>query len=117
MTGRFKDFGGDSGVVKEPLSFKLYEEKFDCYPAVQGKVLLEMVSKAGDDNDPAAAANVIDSFFGVALMPESLERFNNLLTDPKRIVTVETLSEIAAWLVSEYSERPTKESSDSSSGQ
>ena len=117
MTGRFKDFGSNEGVVKEPLSFKLYDEKFDCYPAVQGKVLLELVRKAGDESDPAAAADVIDSFFGIALLPESFEKFNELLRDPKRIVTVETLSEIAAWLVSEYSERPTKESSDSSSGQ
>lgn len=117
MTGRFKDFGGDSSVNKEPLSFKLYDEKFECYPAIQGRALLEMVRKAGDENDPSAAAEVVDSFFGVALLPESLERFNNLLKDPKKIVTVETLSEIAGWLVGEYSERPTKESSDSSAGQ
>lgn len=108
MTTRFKDFGEDSNVNREPLSFKLYGEEFHCHPALQGKALLETVSKA-DANDPAAAAKMIDEFFYKALTEESYERFNTLLNDPDKIVTVETLSEITAWLVEQYSERPTKE--------
>jgi hypothetical protein len=117
MTSRFKDFGEDSNVVKEPLSFKLYGEEFHCVPAVQGKVLLDLVKKASDPNDPGAAAEVVDSFFEKTLTSESLERFNKLLEDPEKIVSVETLSEITAWLVAEYSERPTKEPERSSNGE
>jgi hypothetical protein len=76
-----------------------------------------MVKKAGDETDPTAAASVIESFFDLTLLPESLERFNNLLNDPEKIVSVETLSEITGWLVGEYSERPTKEPERSSNGQ
>ena len=108
MTSRFKDFGDDQNVVKEPLSFKLYGEDFHCHPALQGKVLLDTVSKA-DASDPAAAARMIDDFFQKSLTEESYERFNSLLNDSEKIVTVETLSEITAWLVEQYSERPTKE--------
>jgi hypothetical protein len=108
MTSRFKDFGDDQNVVKEPLSFKLYGEDFHCHPALQGKVLLDTVSKA-DASDPAAAARMIDDFFRKSLTEESYERFNNLLNDSEKIVTVETLSEITSWLVEQYSERPTKE--------
>lgn len=116
MTTRFKDFGEDSNVAKEPLSFKLYGEEFNCVPAVQGKVLLDTVRKV-DSDKPSAAAEVIEEFFKITLMGESYERFQNLLNDPHKIVTVETLSEITGWLVGEYSERPTTESSDSSAGQ
>lgn len=116
MTGRFKDFGDDNKVVKSPLSFKLYGEEFHCVPAIQGKVLLDIVKKASNPDDPAGAAAVIDEFFSSVLQPDSLEKFNNLLADPEKIVTVETLSEITGWLVSEYSERPTKGPDLSSNG-
>ena len=116
MTGRFKDFGEDSNVVREPLSFKLYGEEFNCVPAIQGKVLLDTVKKV-DSEKASAAAEVIEDFFKVTLLSESYERFQKLLNDPDKIVTVETLSEITGWLVSEYAERPTKESSGSSTGQ
>jgi hypothetical protein len=117
MTSRFKDFGEDSNVVREPLSFKLYGEEFNCHPAIQGKVLLEMVKEAGDENNPSAAAGMIDNFFSTALFPESYERFDKLVRDPEKIVTVETLSEITGWLVGEYAERPTMEPERSSNGQ
>ena len=116
MTARFKDFGEDSNVVKEPISFKLYGEEFNCLPAIQGKVLLDTVKKI-DSDKASAAAEVIEEFFKLTLKGESYERFQKLLNDPEKIVTVETLSEITGWLVGEYSERPTKESSDSSAGQ
>lgn len=116
MTARFKDFGEDSNVNKEPLSFKLYGEEFHCHPAVQGKLLLDIVKEA-DGDDAAGAAGMIDKFFETALTKESFGNFQKLLNDPEKIVTVETLSEITAWLISEYSERPTKESSDSPTGQ
>lgn len=115
MTTRFKDFGEDSNVNKEPLSFKLYGEEFHCHPAVQGKLLLDIVKEA-DADDGSGAAKMIDKFFETALTEESFGNFQSLLNDPDRIVTVETLSEITAWLIGEYSERPTKESSDSPTG-
>jgi len=117
MTSRFKDFGEDSEVNKAPLSFKLYGEEFHCVPAIQGRVLLDLVRKASDENDPGAAAEVVDEFFKKTLNVESYERFAALTSDSEKIVTVETLSEITGWLVSEYSERPTKGPEVSSNGE
>lgn len=116
MTTRFKDFGADSNVNLEPLSFKLYGEEFHCHPALQGKVLLDTVKNADADN-PGAAATVIEDFFKKSLLEESYDRFQALLSDPNKIVTVETLSEITGWLVSEYSSRPTQGPDLSSNGQ
>lgn len=106
---RFKDFGAAADVEREPISFALYGETFDCYPALQGKFLLDMVATSGNTDDPAAAAEVINKFFAKVLKPDSLERFTALIEDPERIVSVETLGEITGWLVEVYAARPTEE--------
>jgi len=104
---RFKDFGSGSDKPTEPISFKIHGEEFICREAMQGKVLLDLVAKSGDTENPGAAADVINDFFKVVLKPESYDQFNALATDPDRIVDVETLTEIVGWLVEQYSDRPT----------
>ena len=112
MTNRFKDFGSGKDVNSEPLKFALHGEEFECRPALQGKVLLDLVANS-DENDGAAVAKVMTTFFKTTLVEESYERFNTLLEDPDKIVSVETLGEITGWLVSEYSGRPTSGPEDS----
>lgn len=107
MSSRYKDFG--SAVSdKEPIVFKLHEEEFTCIPTIQGKVLMDLVSRSQSD-DPAEAMAVVDTFFEKVLEDESLERFNDLLNAKDRIVTMETLAEIITWLVEEYSGRPNQQ--------
>ena len=112
---RFRDFGSGNAIT-EPLTFKLYEQEFQCRPALQGKVLLQM-AVAGTEDDGAASAKLVETFFAKALLPESLERFNNLLSDSEKIVTVEMLGEIAGWLTEQYSGRPQPGPEQSASGQ
>ena len=103
---RFKDFGaGSDTVAAEPLSFKLYGETFECLPKVQGKLLLDLVSETSDD-DPAKQVGIIGKFFDRVLTDESMVRFNLLLNDKEKIVSVETLAEITSWLMEEYTGRP-----------
>lgn len=116
MTNRFKDFGAGSSVNKEPIVFKLHGEEFTCVPSLQGKALLGIVSGASAEDGAAAAKSIID-FFEVCLVAESYERFDNLLSDPEKIVSVDTLGDITAWLVEQYSSRPTKGPEPSQSGQ
>lgn len=115
MATRFKDFGTPESN-QEPLSFALFGETFECRPSLQGKFLLELVSESKSE-DPSAAALVMQKFFDTVLTEESLKKFNNLAEDPNRIVSVETLSDITAWLVEEYSARPTRLPEPSPSGQ
>lgn len=105
---KFRDFGSESLAEREPISFKLQGEEFQCLKAVQGKVLLDLISKSSSE-DPAAQAKVIDEFFGSVLEDESLTRFNSLLVDKTRIVTTETLAEITSWLIEQYADRPNQE--------
>ena len=55
MAKRFRDFGSGDSVVKEPLSFKLHGEEFNCVPMIQGKFLLDLVADSNSD-DPVKNA-------------------------------------------------------------
>jgi hypothetical protein len=105
MTARFKDFGSGTAGNQEPISFKLYDETFDCVKQVQGHVLLELVADSSS-TDPAKASAVVTKFFEYVLTDESYARFDLLVKDKEKIVSVETLADITSWLVEEYSARP-----------
>lgn len=106
---RFKDFGsGDQDKPVEPLSFKLHGEDFQCKPKMQGKVLLDLVAKSSSQDNPAEAAAIINRFFELVLVQESYVRFDALVQSDDKIVDVEQLSSIVAWLVEQYSDRPTQ---------
>jgi hypothetical protein len=110
---RFKDFGkGDTNPNAEPVSFKIYDEEFYCVKELQGRVLLELIADSGSESS-SQQATVITKFFSKVLLPESWERFSDLLDDQNKIVSVDTLGEITTWLVEEYSNRPEVRSQDS----
>jgi hypothetical protein len=109
---RFKDFGsGSTDSNVEPLSFKIYDQEFRCVPQIQGKLLISLVSTSSSE-DPIKAAQTITSFFDYVLLKDDKERFNELLESPDTIVSVETLSEIVAWLIEEYTNRPNQQPED-----
>jgi hypothetical protein len=116
MTTRFKDFGTGSLTATEPVSFKLYGEDFQCRTALQGKAILEMAALSSGENAGDAAA-AIGKFFEKALQEESYERFQKLLDDPDKIVSVESLAEISGWLIEQYSSRPISGPEQSVNGQ
>lgn len=107
---RFKDFGAgkDDNSSKEPISFKLHGEDFDCFPRLQGKTLLEFIELANSEN-AGDSAKVTRTFFSKVMPAATYERFNALLDDADKIVTVDTLSEIIGWLIEEYSNRPNQQ--------
>lgn len=103
---RTKDFGNGPDLSKiEPLDFTLHGEKFDCVPAIQGNVLINLI-KDSQSEDAATAAEVTSTFFSSVLTDESYERFEALINSKDKIVEVDTLGEIVGWLVEEYSKRP-----------
>lgn len=109
MSSRYKDFGSGSDISdKERIVFKIHGEEFTCIPVIQGKVLMDLVSRSQSE-DPTEALAVLNTFFSKVLDDESLERFNALLEDKNRIVTMETLGEIISWLIEEYSGRPNQQ--------
>ncbi len=111
---RHKDFGSGDDTV-EPLTFTLHGEEFVCFPQVPGKFLLDLAKNSSSD-DPGENAEIITKFFSQVLEDESYERFQALLEDKHRVVTMDVLGEIVSWLMEEYSGRPEKQPEASSTG-
>ena len=113
---RHKSFKTIDIDESEPLTFDLGGEEFTCYPEIQGKTILDImrVAAEGDEDTRGVlmAISVLD-FFEKVMDASEYERFNKLMEDPKRIVPMDVLSEIMSWLIEEYTDRPTKPSSDS----
>lgn len=106
---RFKDFGSGSDLKNvEPIVFKLYDEDFTCVPEIQGRVILNLVADSSG-GDAAASSRMIGKFFENVLEDESYKRFDALLNDKHKVVSVETLSEIVSWVMEEYSNRPNQQ--------
>jgi hypothetical protein len=108
---KFRDFGAENLDDRESVSFKLQGEEFHCLKAIQGKVLLDLISKSSSE-DAAVQAGVVEEFFAKVLQDESLGRFNILLEDKERIVTTETLADITTWLIEQYADRPNQQPED-----
>lgn len=113
---RFKDFGKTQTLDEyEPLGFSLNGEDFQCRPALPGAQLLDFVRRA-DAESGGAAAEAIVEFLEDSLEEADRERFTTMIRDPDVIVEVETLGEIAGWIVEQYTNRPTKPRSRSVAG-
>lgn len=109
---RTKNFGtGVKSAKSEPLSFTLYDEEFHAVPEIQGAVLIQLVQDSQSE-DTAKSAAIVTTFFEKVLTDESYERFNKLINSKDKIVHVETLAEITAWLVEEYTNRPEEQPAD-----
>jgi len=107
-TTRFKDFGKTQALDEyEPLGFALNGEDFACRPALAGAALLDFVRRADSDSGSVAAEAIV-SFLEDSLEEGERERFVAMIRDPEVIVEVETLGDIAGWLIEQYTTRPTK---------
>jgi hypothetical protein len=114
---RKKTFRGGKAITDfEPIEFELNDQTFTCKPALQGAVLLEFVAKADGDSG-GAAAGALYGFFEDAMEPGEYARFRDYLKSPDLIIDMELIGEIAAWLVEQYTDRPTSPSGSSDTGQ
>ena len=103
---RNKNFDeGDSQSEKEPITFTLKGEEFTAIPEIQGAVLMDLI-KGASSEDPTESFDMMMELFDNALEDESLVRFKALIKDKKRIVPIEKLTEVVAFLIEEYADRP-----------
>lgn len=114
MTKRHKVFSTHKPATKSDLTFTLGKETYTCYDEIQGACILDFIA-AADESASKAGARILP-FFDDVLSPAELERFNKQIKSPDEIIEMETLSEIVAWLIGEYTSRPTKASEKSDAG-
>ena len=109
---RYKSFGSPKNEELEDITFELYKEEYVSRPEIQGVHLLRFSHRIASDDQEAVTGALLD-FFKLVLYPESYERLEVLWEDPDRIVPIEVLSDIVAFLVEEYTSRPTQAASES----
>ena len=113
---RTKDFGASKTIEDfDPLNFTLNGETFNCVRAIQGQTMLEFVADA-DSDDGGKAAAALYGFFQKALVPDDYVKFDAMVKSENYIIDLGMIGDIAAWLVEEYTARPTSEPESSSVG-
>lgn len=114
---RTKSFRGGKKITDfEPVDFELNGETFNCKRAIQGAVILEFVSKA-DSESGGEAAGALWNLFSDVMEPDEYKRFHDYVNGEDIIIEMTTIGEIAAWLIEEYTSRPTTGSESSDTGQ
>lgn len=98
----------------------LQSRVFHCRPTVPLELILrfaDMSTKSEDDEKSAgvAAMEMVKELYAAAIVRDEYAAFKAILEDPDAGVDIATYSEIAGWLASEYTARPTGENSDKSS--
>lgn len=97
------------------ITFDLGDESFTCRDFIQGAVMLDFVS-AADEGGAAAAAKLLE-FLKHAVVDADQSKLNELLYGDRVQVPMETIAEVVAFLVEEYTQRPTQELEQSDAGE
>lgn len=96
-------------VEVAPLGFDLAGESFEVLPEAPGIILLEFIEATTSDEKGANAA-ALTKFLKSVTSPEEWARLNTVLHDPKNMIDIKTISEIVAFVIEEYTSRPSEAS-------
>lgn len=92
----------------EPIEFELEGETFEAYGQVPGAVLLDFIA-ASSNEDSSGTAGAILGYLKSSMNKENFSRFDRLTRDPEKIIELQTLADIVAYLIEERTaNRPTE---------
>lgn len=113
---RSKSFSSLNVAMPEPLEFNLNNHVWHCQTVLPGAALLDFAAKL-DKDSTADMAGAINEFFDMALVVDEKESFAAFLRDPNQRIGIDTLMEIAEWLMEQFmGEVPLAPGSPSSAG-
>ena len=98
---RSKSFSSLNAAMPEPLEFILNNHTWHCAPMIPGAALLDFAGQMKAE-DPSAMAEAVWSFFDLALVEQERESFKGFIRDPNQRIDINTLMEIAEWLMEEF---------------
>jgi len=94
-------------TVVEPIPFELEGETFEAYGQVPGAVLLDFIA-ASTAEDNSGTAGAIQGYLKSSLPKDEYKRFDKLTRDPEKVIELQVLADIVAYLIEERSSRPTQ---------
>lgn len=101
----------DADVRVEPIPFEVNGELFHAHPRISGWVLLDIAGAINDESSSGSGrADAFRRLISQALLPDSIDRFIKVVSDPATGPDVNGLVEIATWLIDQYTGRPTEPS-------
>jgi hypothetical protein len=104
---------------RKKIEFKIDDDVFTAKSPIPAQTLMDFASAFSSMNEDSAVEDQLAAFQGVldlVLMPQSLERFKQRMSDADEPVSVEQVEEIVSWLFEEYGLRPTQPSEPSVPG-
>lgn len=93
-------------TVVEPIAFELEGENFEAYGQVPGAVLLDFIA-ASSQEDSNGTAGAIIGYLKSSMDRENFRRFDKVTRDPEKIIELQVLADIVAYLIEERTDRPT----------
>lgn len=94
-------------VEVEPIPFELEGETFEAYGQVPGAVLLDFID-ASSREDSSGTAGAILGYLKSSMNAENFKRFDKLTRDPEKVIQLQVLADIVAYLIEERTSRPTE---------
>lgn len=108
-TRKIKSFSRKETTPVEPIPFEIEGEEFEAYGQVPGAVLMDFIAESTQD-DGGATARAIMGYLKSSMNAENYKRFDKLTRDPEKVIELQTLADIVAYLVEERTSRPTESS-------
>lgn len=106
---KIKSFAAPSATEEapvEPIVFELAGTEISAYGEVSGAVLLDFIANSNGDSSGDTAKAIL-TYLKDSMDEENFVKFDSIIRDPKKLIKIETLSEIVAHLVEERASRPT----------
>lgn len=98
----------EEGKPLENVTFDLAGENFTAKPEVQGIVLMDFLEES--DGGGVSSIVAFKTFLKESMEEEEYARLNTHLRTAKENVGIEKIAKVVAYLVEEYTNRPTKAS-------
>jgi hypothetical protein len=108
-TPRHKSFAASEENTPEeelvPVTFDVAGETFTAKADIQGIVLMDFLEAS--DSGGVTSLVAFKKFLAEALDEEEYARLDNVFRTAPKTIPVETIAQIVAYLVEEYTSRPT----------
>lgn len=109
----------DFSRPRKRLTFTIDDELFEAAPVLPGDIYAEFVTRYNGTVDTKTYQqqhDLLKSAIGLALIPESYDRFAARLQDKTNPIDADQMSDVIIWLLEAYGLRPTEPSQPSSDG-
>lgn len=110
----------DFTKVRKKIQFQVDDDVFHAASTIPAETMIQFTegftSMDPSQMSPAQMVSSLRQVIEFCLLPDSIGKFKQRMSDPENPIDMEQLDQIVQWLFEEYGMRPTDEPSNSLSG-